>query len=122
MFTDRAYGACLFLVLVEVVGRLAGGDVVDIRHLLVWRVDIVEAEGTAGHLGRDRSARLVVALLFRFGAAAALRFGVGPEVAAASRHAAGGGIAAAVKGPGTAEGAGWARRKATAWPWTGRIA
>ena len=57
--TRDSVGSGLFLV--DLVGRLAGRDIVDLRQRFVGRVDIVEAEGAAGVLQRNRSARLVLA-------------------------------------------------------------
>src|SRR5262249_8173294 len=104
--------------------RLAGGDVVDIRQFLVHRVDVVEAERSAGLLHRNRAARLVFALLlFLGGAGPALRLGVGAEVTAARRGAAGRAAAGIERTrAAAAEGAGWPRREAAAGRRTGKAA
>src|SRR5262245_17764475 len=69
-----------------VVVRLARGDVVDIRQIFAHVVHVVERERTAGDLHRDRSARTLGFLLLRDRVLAALRLGVGPEVAVARRR------------------------------------
>src|SRR6185503_1063869 len=75
------------LLVVDILVRLAGGDVVDVRHLLFHCVDIVEAEGAAGLLHRDRTERLVIALFFLLRrAGTALRLRVGSEVSVACRR------------------------------------
>src|SRR6185295_8351966 len=72
------------------------------RQRFVRRIDVVEAEGAAGVLHRDRPAGFVVAVLLPLRAAAALRLRIRSEVPAAPRHAAGR-RAAAVEGARAAE-------------------
>src|SRR5207249_3046550 len=93
----RTVGLSLFVLLVVFLWLvvffglrwLARREIVDVREIDVRRVSIFERERASGRLEGNRPARALGVLLVLLRAAAALRFGVGPEIAAPPRCSAG---------------------------------